>query len=272
MNIKEINSTKKFKFGCVYLWTNLVNEKKYVGSTKNFYNRIQLYKQGRFNPYMKQAINKYGLDNFDITIIEKVLDEQMLTTREQFWIEYYQSYKKEYGYNICRQAGNSLGCKHTQQTKELLRNKKIQQFQEHPELKEKWQGENNGMFGKTHDDEWKKEHSDWLKEKWQEEEYRAFWSERMSGANNPMYGVHLIGELNPMFGKHHSKETREKIAKALKGKPSACRKQVQCVETQEIFESATALARYLGVHNTAISACLDKPNRTCKKLHFITLK
>ena len=32
-----------------------------------------------------------------------------------------------------------------------------------------------------------------------------------SGKNNPMYGIHLLGEKNGMFGKKHSKETIEKL-------------------------------------------------------------
>ena len=51
------------------------------------------------------------------------------------------------------------------------------------------------------------------------DEYRSFMSERMSGDNNPMYGVHLSKEKNPMYGKRHSEETRKKISEAKKGKP-----------------------------------------------------
>ena len=28
MKLYEINNTKKYKFSCIYLWTNLINNKK----------------------------------------------------------------------------------------------------------------------------------------------------------------------------------------------------------------------------------------------------
>ena len=59
MNIKEINNLKEFSFSCIYLWTNTINDKHYVGQAHNFYNRMNQYKQGFFNKYMKNAINKY---------------------------------------------------------------------------------------------------------------------------------------------------------------------------------------------------------------------
>jgi len=34
----------------------------------------------------------------------------------------------------------------------------------------------------------------------------------VSGKNNPMYDIHLYGELNGMYGKHHTNETRKKMS------------------------------------------------------------
>ena len=66
MNIKDINSKKSYDFSCIYLWTNKSNNKKYVGQTRHFYNRMMQYRNGKFNKYMKSAILKYGIDNFEI--------------------------------------------------------------------------------------------------------------------------------------------------------------------------------------------------------------
>jgi len=43
-----------------------------------------------------------------------------------------------------------------------------------------------------------------------------------SGENNPMHGKHRYGKDAPNYGKQHSKETKLKISKAHKGKPSPC--------------------------------------------------
>jgi len=34
---------------------------------------------------------------------------------------------------------------------------------------------------------------------------------KLTGKNNPMYGVHRYGKDNPFYGKHHTEETKEKL-------------------------------------------------------------
>lgn len=196
MKLYEINSKKKYNFSCIYLWTNLINGKKYVGQTQAFYNRMSQYKYGAFNTYMKHAIDKYGVDNFDITILEYDVPSNQLDEREQYWIDYYKSYQHEYGYNICQFAGTTRGRLHTDETKELIREIAIRRYQD-PKERAKVQGEKNGMYGKKHTKEWCEEHSRWLKDRWQtDEEYRKFWHDKMSGKNNYFYGKDYSGDKN----------------------------------------------------------------------------
>lgn len=109
-----------------------------------------------------------------------------------------------------------------------------------------------------------------MKEKWEkDEEYRNFWHEKMTGENNYFYGVHLTGEKNPMFGKKHSEQTRKKISDSKKGKFYGKTVKIQCVETGKIYISISQASKELNVNINAIYSILDKPNRTCKKLHFI---
>ena len=141
MKIWEVNSSKRFSFGCIYLWTNLINGKHYVGQTVNFYQRIQRYKKGLINSYMKEDIDKYGMENFKVEILEKIEDisnEDFLTEREQYWMDYYQSYDLEKGYNIFDVAGNVCYLKRSDT------------------IKERFCGEGNGMYGKHHSDETKR--------------------------------------------------------------------------------------------------------------------
>ena len=158
MKLYEINNKKEYDFSCIYLWTNLVNGKKYVGQTTCFHRRMGTYRHTYPNAYMERAVNKHGLDNFDITILERDVPLDKLDEREQYWLDYYQSYDMDKGYNICKIAGTTEGV--------------------------------------THTEEWCQEHSDYMKEKWKDAEYRNFWHNRMSGENNYFYGKDFSGDKN----------------------------------------------------------------------------
>ena len=240
MKLYEINNKKEYDFSCIYLWTNLVNGKKYVGQTTCFHRRMKTYRYTYPNAYMEHAVKKHGIDNFDITILERDVPLDKLDEREQYWIDYYQSYKEDVGYNICQFAGSTRGYKHTPEQC-LAKSERVR-------------GENNGMYGKKHTEEWCQEHSDYMKEKWKDAEYRNFWHNRMSGENNYFYGKRFSGELNPMYGKHHSQTTKDKISK-MRGKS------VRCVETGDVYTSITRAAQAIGVTRCVVSEALHKGYR-----------
>lgn len=159
MKLYEINNKKEYDFSCIYLWTNLVNGKKYVGQTTCFHRRMKTYRYTYPNAYMEHAVKKHGVDNFDITILERDVPLDKLDEREQYWLDYYQSYDADKGYNICKIAGTTEGV--------------------------------------THTEEWCQKHSEWLKEKWAtDEDYRKFWHDKMSGENNYFYGKDFSGDKN----------------------------------------------------------------------------
>lgn len=217
MKLYEINNKKEYDFSCIYLWTNLVNGKKYVGQTTCFHRRMKTYRYTYPNAYMEHAVKKHGIDNFDITILERDVPLDKLDEREQYWLDYYQSYDADKGYNICKVAGTTEGV--------------------------------------THTEEWRKEHSEWLKEKWAtDEDYRKFWHDKMSGENNYFYGKDFSGELNPMYGKHHSQTTKDKMSKKIG-------KSVRCVETGDVYTSITRAAQAVGVTRCVVSEALHKGYR-----------
>ncbi|QOR57172.1 hypothetical protein [uncultured phage cr4_1] len=99
----------------IYKLTNLVNQKVYIGQTKNSLRKriISHLTQARTNTKSKKhhllfAILKYGYDNFDVTILEVCLQNQ-LNDREIFWISYYNSTNPDKGYNCTKGGdGNSV--------------------------------------------------------------------------------------------------------------------------------------------------------------------
>lgn len=84
MKLYEILDGKKKEksFSCIYMWENLYNKKKYIGQTQNFYTRMAQYSYKGGNIYLNRAIEKYGIDNFEITVLEYV-SKEYLDEREQ---------------------------------------------------------------------------------------------------------------------------------------------------------------------------------------------
>jgi group I intron endonuclease len=75
----------------VYRFTNKINGKIYVGQTiqeleKRVKNHIKESKKSNNRPILN-AIKKYGIENFDIQIIDSALTHEELDTKEIKWIE-----------------------------------------------------------------------------------------------------------------------------------------------------------------------------------------
>lgn len=99
------------KLGKIYLISNDVNDKLYVGQTvqtlkKRFNGHCCYSKSDRSdNMLIKRAIHKYGRDKFHIALLEECSQDKM-NEREEYWISFYDSYNK--GYNLTKggQASN----------------------------------------------------------------------------------------------------------------------------------------------------------------------
>lgn len=90
----------------IYLITNLLDGKQYVGqTTKGYMQRWKSHcryanrrKQNRLSPQLiDTVIDKYGIENFKIELLETVPFEQK-DTKEQFYIRKYDTYNN--GYNL----------------------------------------------------------------------------------------------------------------------------------------------------------------------------
>ena len=118
------------RIGIVYCFLNLINRKRYIGSTKNsrdrFYGYWRGFKNGKCHNFLLQrAFLKYGADAFKVIILEEVPVENDTTEwfkarllyAEQFWMDYYASWARECGYNISSTAGSPLGVKWSKESK-----------------------------------------------------------------------------------------------------------------------------------------------------------
>jgi group I intron endonuclease len=87
----------------------------YVGSAKSIAVRFRQHRWAldhnrHLNRHLQAAWNKYGADAFIFSILEEVLDAKQLIAAEQRWLDTtFATRAKQCIYNICIQAGNTLG-------------------------------------------------------------------------------------------------------------------------------------------------------------------
>lgn len=107
----------------IYKITNKVNNKCYIGQSKDIIKRWKTeYKWHKLNNHLHSAFNKYGLENFDFEIIEEC-EPSLLNEREKFWINVYNSFDRNFGYNKTLGGAGTLGRTFvmTEETKNKIR-------------------------------------------------------------------------------------------------------------------------------------------------------
>lgn len=117
----EILSTIKGKSG-VYMWTNKINGKKYVGSSVNlrrriteYYNINNLLKKKGENMLIHRALLKYSYSNFRFEILE-FCEKNLVIPREKY---YWSFFSPEY--NIQTPGDTDKGWDHSKETIERMR-------------------------------------------------------------------------------------------------------------------------------------------------------
>ena len=107
----------------VYLIKNKINNKIYIGSTVNFKNRWYKHISGKGNLYLFNSIIKYGLDNFEFTILE-LFDvnekKELLYIMEQKWMDFYKISNIN-SYNLTFKAIPNMTTKRNDCFKEKMR-------------------------------------------------------------------------------------------------------------------------------------------------------
>lgn len=129
-DMRSILKDNRSKSG-VYLWTNKINGKMYVGSSINLGKRLSMYfsigyleeKRKSGKSVINIALLKYGYSQFSFSILE-YCDVACVLDREQFYLELL---KPEY--NILQVAGSTLGYKHREETLAKFRDRTLTEEQ-----------------------------------------------------------------------------------------------------------------------------------------------
>lgn len=177
---------KKFHF--VYITTNLINGKQYVGdhSTDNLNDEYL----GSGKPVFKNAIKKYGRENFKREILELFETKKEAFNAQEKYINIYKTHVSQRGYNISLSGGHGVfGGYISDETK-----KKISL------------SVSKSLKGRVFSEEHKKKLSEAGKNKIFTKEHKQKMSN--SAKNRP----------SNRKGKKHSEETKLKISNAGKGR------------------------------------------------------
>lgn len=131
----------------IYMAKNKINNKIYIGQTiKSLNSRFKSHLRGK--TYFDNSLRKYGINNFEINIIDSASTIQELNQKEEFWIKKYNSIVPN-GYNILYGGKNSKGHHRSESTKYKLRianlgkkHTKLSKEKMSVALKELWKNEN----------------------------------------------------------------------------------------------------------------------------------
>ena len=84
-------------YGYIYITTNLINDRKYIGQHKCEIFDINYKGSGKI---LKQAFIKYGIDNFKCEILKECNSKKELDESERYFIEYYDAVNSDEFYNL----------------------------------------------------------------------------------------------------------------------------------------------------------------------------
>ena len=206
----------------VYQIKNLINSKVYIGITtrdpeERWNDHLYSYPNTDFVLY--KAMRKYGLDNFQFSILQQTNDLEVLKNLEIKYIQEYNSYcfqEDSNGYNMTLGGDGTVGYKPSEETRIKISNALM--------------GAKNPNYGKPKSADVKRKISEAHKGKTLSEETKKKLSEANMGSSGYWKGKTLSEETKKKLseanmgssgywkGKTLSKDHREKIRLAIMGK------------------------------------------------------
>lgn len=178
----------------IYLTTNLINNKKYIG--KHFGELNDNYLGSGL--LLQRAIEEYGKENFSKQILYISQNDDENSLKEKEFIKIYNATQNENFYNI-HQGGNGGNT--------IAGWSKERRLEHSKKLSELTKGQNNPRYGVHLSEETKEKIRQNRDTSYmQTEEYRKNMSKAVSG------------EKNGMYGKHHTEESKQKMSEHSKGK------------------------------------------------------
>jgi len=117
----DLAGNKEIAMGIIYMATNMVNGKIYIGQTiRTIEQRKSMHQRTEGCTYFKAAINKYGPESFHWDTIDCSCTKEGMDALESWWINYMDSIDQ--GYNL-KVGGESH--RYAESTKQKMRAAKL---------------------------------------------------------------------------------------------------------------------------------------------------
>lgn len=245
----------------IYLTTNLVNGKKYIGQHKLTKQKDYYLGSGKV---LKEARKKYNYQNFKKEQLEICETLEQANERERYWINFYHAVNDENFYNLSK-GGDAGGFEYYQ---EYLKN--------HPE--EKLKHETNRLIGIK---KWAEEHQEELKERGKENIKKCHqWIKEHPEEMQKFYEInkeentqHLLTWMKEhpeetkinqqkgtqallLWNKEHPEEMKKNLSLGPQANKEKNGKKVRCITTNKIFNSIREAEQYYNIYKDGVGRCL----------------
>ena len=264
-------------YGYVYLITNQLNNRKYIGI--HHYTKPEIdknyYGSGKI---ITQAVRTYGRKNFCIQVLDWAESFDELSELEKYYIKLYNAVESEDFYNLA-DGGHNLTPEEvkrfiTESTRKTFSKNMKKRWESHnPSICRNLLGENNPFYGRHHTEETKQYLSQINTGRKHSEETKQKYSENRRGEKNPKYGNYWtdeqkarlsakkkgtgVGKDNPNYGHRWSESQR---ASHYKSRPI-----VQLTLSGEFvaeYPYIANAARIFGVNEASIRGCCNGSQKT----------
>lgn len=236
----------------VYMHTNKINGKKYIGITCQKVENRWAKGEGYKNQLFYRAIKKYGWDNFEHEIIESNLTSEQAKEKERELISLYDSTNPEKGYNVGLGGEGMFGGLFSEASKSKMSNshKGKKMTDKTREAIKKANKGNKYCLGH------KLSNSTKLK------------IGKASKGNTYVSG-HIYTEQHKKKiseackGRKHTEEARIKISNSHKGNKNYNARKIICLNTMQIFDTIIDCANAYNINKCTLGNWL-RGSRRCK--------
>lgn len=227
----------------IYITTNLINNKKYIGQ---HYGAIDDNYLGS-GTYITQAIDKYGKENFIKEILE-ICNQETIDEREKYWIDYYNAVEDNMYYNLREGGSGGDGWKSCNEWAKRNPDKAQAIYQQNGKFIQQWVN--------THPEEAQKNIETML----QASHY--YWQTHPEELQQQMK---LVNQKKEEWQLANPEQYQQQIDNWRKKGPETNSKPIICLTTNQIFPSISAAARYFNIQQANISKVLNGERKSAGK-------